>query len=301
MNTTSRATDDRQPSSIKQRLGQIGIWSGELRQVDPVLVAEAAAELDELGFGGLWIPGATGGDLLTDVSRLLAATRKATIATGILNIWKHDAHDVGVWWHTLSTEHQARFLLGLGVSHGAIIGQAYGKPLAAMNDYLAHLSQDKIPASSICLAALGPKMLELARDRTAGAHPYLVTPEHTASARKTLGPTPLLAPEQGVVLETDPARARDIARPYVLGYGALANYANNWMRLGFTKADIATGSDRLIDALFAWGGADKIAERVKAHLNAGADHVCLQVAGHSSAPDFNATRAAWRELAAALL
>jgi len=284
------------------RLGRIGIWSMELRSGDPAATIDVAAELEGLGYGTLWIPGGLGGDLMSDVDRLLAATKKAAIATGILNIWKHDAQDVANWWQALSSDHRARFLLGLGVSHGAMIGAAYSKPLSAMKDYLAQLSGAGLPAEKMCLAALGPKMLELARDQTAGAHPYMVTPEHTAIAREALGVGPLLAPEQGVVLETDPARARDIARPYVTGYGQLENYANSWRRLGFTDDDIASGSDRLVDALFACGDADKIAERVHAHFAAGADHVCLQVVGSNpGAKDVRSLLPAWRTLAEALI
>lgn len=290
---TPHATDRNVP-----HLGRIGIWSTELRHGDPGQTAEAAAELDELGFGALWIPGGAGGDLLNDLHRLLSATRTATVATGILNIWMHDAHDVGAWWHELPADQCERFLLGLGVSHSATIGKAYSKPLSAMNDYLTKLSSEGMTADKMCLAALGPKMLELARDRTAGAHPYLVTPEHTAIARKVLGPGRLLAPEQFVVMETDPARARDIARLYVQGYGKHANYANSWRRLGFSDDEINNASDRLIDALFAWGNMDRIVERVNAHFTSGADHICLQVVG---VRDISALLPAWRVLAEALL
>lgn len=290
-------------SANRPNVGRIGVWAMELRFGDAGEISETAAELDSLGYGALWIPGGMGGPLLEDVDRLLGATKSATIATGILNIWMHDANDVGAWWRALPADHAERFLLGLGVSHGAVIGEAYAKPLTAMRNYLALLSAEGIPAEKMCLAALGPKMLELARDQTAGAHPYLITPEHTALARAALGEGPLLAPEQFVVLEADPVRARDAARPYVMGYGRLANYANSWRRLGFSEDDIAQASDRLVDALFAWGDADKIAERVNQHLAAGADHVCLQVvgAGPPGSPDFNALRAAWRRLAEALL
>lgn len=291
--------DDRQVP----KLGQIGIWSSQLRHGDSGEVADAAAELDELGFGALWIPGEMSGDLLSHVDRLLDATRTTTIATGILNIWMHEAKDVGAWWRGLPADQSARFLLGLGVSHGAIGGEAYRKPLSAMKDYLAKLSAEGIPSGKMCLAALGPKMLELARERTAGAHPYLVTSEHTAIARDALGPGPLLAPEQFVVLEENSARARDLARPFVKGYSQLANYANSWRRLGFSEDDIAQTSDRLVDALFAWGDAGWIAERVNAHLAAGADHVCMQVIvpARSGAQDVVALRPAWRALAQALL
>lgn len=274
----------------------------ELRFGDHGEAHDAAAELDELGYGAIWIPGATGGELLDDVDRLLSATRNLTVATGILNIWMHDAHAVGTWWHALTDDHRARFLLGLGVSHGAIVGEAYRKPLGAMRDYLAQLSGAGVPADRTCLAALGPKMVELARDATAGAHPYLVTPEHTAIAREGLGAGPLLAPEQGVVLHPDRALARDIARPYVAGYGQLANYANSWRRLGFSEDDIASTSDRLVDALFACGDAGVIADRVNGHFAAGADHVCLQVVGaNPGAQDIAANRPAWRTLAQALI
>ena len=286
---------------IRQQIGKIGIWSMEMRYGDPGETTEAAAELEELGYGALWIPGAMGGDLLGDISHLLAATQKMTLATGILNIWMHEAQDVAEWQRGLSIGDANRFLLGLGVSHGSTVGDAYRKPLSAMKDYLARLSAAGVASEGVCLAALGPKMLELARDETAGAHPYLTTPEHTEIARQVLGAGPLLAPEQGVVFEPDQARARDLARPYVKGYGQLANYANSWRRLGFSEEDIATTSDRLVDALFACGDIDKIAERVNAHFAAGADHVCLQVVGpQAGVMDVRALRPAWQALAQAL-
>ena len=286
---------------MKRELGRIGIWSLELRFGDPVEAVDAVAELDELGFGAIWIPGGVGGDILGDVGRLLSATRKAVIGTGILNIWKHQPADIGAWWRQQSADQQARVLLGLGVSHGPLIGEAYSHPLAAMRNYLAQLSEQGLPSTALCLAALGPKMLELARDRTAGAHPYLVPPEHTARARKILGTGVLLAPEQGVVLESDPARARAICRHALEHYRHLPNYLNSWARLGFTDEDITNLSDRLIDALFAWGQPDRIVERVNAHLAAGADHVCLQVITGARGPNVSAARSAWRDLAAALL
>jgi len=169
-----------------------------------------------------------------------------------------------------------------------------------MKAYLAQLSDLGIPADSMCLAALGPKMLELAGSSTKGAHPYLITPEHTAEARAILGQGPMLAPMQFVVLEADPDRARDLARPFVKGYGQLANYANSWRRLGFGEDDIALGSDKLIDALFAWGDAGRITERVEAHFAAGADHVCLQVVAPAR-NDIGVTMPIWRKLAEAIL
>jgi probable F420-dependent oxidoreductase len=282
----------------QKRLGRVGIWSLEMRFGDPAQIAEAAAELDALGYGALWVPGGIGGDVMGDIDRLLAATRRMTIATGILNIWKHEPKDVAGWWKGLTQDRKSRLMLGLGVSHGPLIGESYAHPLAKMRTYLDRISAEGIPAESLCLAALGPKMLELARDRTAGAHPYLVTAEHSAVARKALGPGKLLAPEQGVILESDPAKAREAARQALAMYKDMPNYANSWRRLGFSDEDIAGLSDRLIDGLFAWGGTSKIAERVNAHIAAGADHVCLQVIG---AGDFNGVRAAYRELAKALL
>jgi probable F420-dependent oxidoreductase len=283
------------------RVGRIGIWAMEFRYADPGAIIDAAAELEALGFGALWVPGVSGGALLDDVNRLLSGTKTATVATGVLNIWKHAPDEVGGWWRALPAEHRGRVLLGLGVSHSAVIGEAYQKPLAVMQAYLAKLSEEGIPSRNLCLAALGPKMLALARDQTAGAHPYLVTPEHTATARAILGPSAMLAPEQGVVLEADAARARDLARPYVTGYGRLANYANSWRRFGFSDEEIAEPSDRLIDALFAWGTPQRISERVNAHFAAGADHVCLQVIGGGLPRDVGAIRPAWRELAHVLL
>ena len=282
------------------QLRQIGIWSLELRFGDPAESREAAAELDELGYGAIWFPGGIGGDVTGDFGRLLAATRRAVIATGIINIWKHEPHEIADWWKGLSADHKARALLGLGISHGPLIGEGWGKPIAVTRDYVKRLTAAGVPASSQCLAALGPQMLELSRDLTAGAHPYLVTPEHSELARKILGTGKLLAPEQGVILETDPGRARNLAREALTQYRELPNYRNNWLRLGFSEDDINQASDRLIDSLFAWGRPERIAERVKAHLAAGADHVCLQVITPQGA-GYAKVRAAWRELAGVLL
>lgn len=281
------------------QVGRIGIWSMELRFGDPVEIAEGAAELDELGFGAIWVPGGIGGDVTGDLDRLLAATSRVTIATGIINIWKHEPAEIAGWWKALPAGEQARVLLGIGVSHGPLIGEVWKKPIAATRDWLEAIAAEGQPAETMCLAALGPKMLELSRDRTAGAHPYLVSPEHTAMAREILGPGPLLAPEQGVILETDPSKARELAVAALAHYARLPNYVNNWLRLGFTQEDVDTLSDRLLDAIFAIGSMEKIVDRVNAHLAAGADHVCLQVI--SSGGGVTAVRPAWRELAKALL
>jgi len=189
-------------------LGRIGVWSGELRFGDRGQALEAAAELDELGYGALWTPGGIGGDVAGDLEQLLGATHRTTIAIGILNIWKHAPEEIGAWWRGRTAAEQGRLMMGLGVSHGPMIGAAYAKPLEAMSGFLDGLDAVGLPAERRCLAALGPKMLDLAAARTAGSHPYLVTPQHTAQARERMGPAALLAPEQGVILETDPARAR---------------------------------------------------------------------------------------------
>lgn len=285
---------------MKAELGQIGIVSGQLSFGDSPLVDEAATELDELGFGAIWVPGGLVGGVHTKVSRMLAATRNCAIATGILNIWKQPATELGAWWRDDCPD-LSRVLLGLGVSHGPFIGADYARPLTVMRDYLDALHAEGIPPEHLCLAALAPKMLELAATRTAGSHPYLVPPEHSAWARERLGPEALLAPEQGVILETAPDKAREIARSNLETYMSLPNYVNNWRRLGFSEDDVTGPSDRLIDALFAWGSLDQIRRRVIAHLKAGADHVALQVIQSEKVGDLEEARGSWRELASALL
>lgn len=282
-------------------IGKVGIWSLELRFGDKAESSEAAAELDELGYGALWIPGGIDSGAPADVERLLGATRRTTIATGILNIWKHEPAELAAWFASLPDEHKPRTLLGLGVSHGPIIGEKWAKPLAVVRKYLDRLDAAGMDRSSLCLAALGPKMVALAGERTAGAHPYLVTPEHTAEARAILGPGKLLAPEQGVILEEDPARARELSLAALENYRMLPNYRNNWLRLGFTEEEIDRVDDRLIHALFAIGSVEKAAERVRAHLDAGADHVCLQVIAGARGGDFATLLPQWRRLAEGLL
>ncbi len=268
-----------------------GIWSSELRFGDPAAIADAAAELESWGYTALWIPDA-GGNLFGALDRLHAATSSVTIATGVLNIWRQTPEATNAWWAALPPGERDRTLLGLGVSHSQLVGEAWARPLAAMRAFLDALD---VPADHRCLAALGPRMLALAGERTAGAHPYLVTPDHTALAREALGPDALVAPEQGVVLETDPGIARALAREAIEGYTGLPNYVNNWKRLGFTDDDVTSLSDRLVDALVAWGDVDAIAARVAEHRAAGADHVCLQVLqapGRHPMP-----RATWEALA----
>jgi probable F420-dependent oxidoreductase len=275
-------------------LAGTGIWNGSLRYGDPSEAAAAAAELEALGYSALWLPD-IGGDVFAAVANVLQATSSTVIATGILNLWMHTAEETAAQHAALTAEHGRRFLVGVGVSHGPLIDNVkeagtYAKPLAKTREYLDELdaATPRLADSDRVLAALGPKMLELARTRAAGVHPYLVTPEHTATARQALGQGPLVAPEQAVALTTDASLARELARKHLSGYLGLPNYTNNWMRLGFTEDDLLEGgSDRLVDALVAWGDEAAIVERIQAHRDAGADHVCLQIltAGNALAVD----------------
>ncbi len=279
-------------------LGRVGIWARDLRDATPSVRAQAAAEAEAMGFRAIWVAGGGSPDLLAAVDDLLGATSCAIIATGILNIWRIGPEQLTAWWRGLSPERRTRVLLGLGVSHAPRIGAAWGRPVATMARYLDGLG-DGPPPERLCLAALGPGMLDLARDRTAGAHPYLVPPEHTAMARERLGPAALLAPELGVILEPEPGKAREAARAALGVALQLPNYVNSLRRLGFTEDDVGALSDRLIDALFAWGDLEAIDGRVRAHLDAGADHVCLQVIPSAGAAPAS-PREAWRELSALL-
>lgn len=282
------------------KLGRIGIWSLELRVDETGEKLEAATELDALGVPSIWIPGAFGGDITGDVDRLLDATRSATIATGIINIWRHEPADIAGWWQALPADRQARVLLGLGVSHEAIIGEAYVRPLAKMEDWLGQITAAGVPPHAMCIAALRPKMLALAAQGTAGSHPYNVDVAHTRIARAALGPGKLLAPEMGAILETDRDRVREIAAANVAGYRQLPNYRNQWVDLGYSEEDIETVSDRLIDGLFASGTPEQVRAKAEEHLAAGADHVCVQVL-HMPGTPLATVRAKWRELVPALL
>jgi probable F420-dependent oxidoreductase len=260
-----------------------GVWSAALRYGDPGASAEAAAELESLGYSALWIPD-IGGEVFAAVGNLMAATTTATVATGILNLWMHSPAETAAGYTHLVGHYGRRFLMGIGVSHGVLIDMKepgrYRQPLARTEAYLDGLDAESptVPKEDRLLAALGPKMLDLSARKAAGTHPYNVMPEHTAAARAALGAGKLVAPEQAVVLETDPAKARAIARTFLGTYLNLPNYANNWFRYGFSPDDtLEGGSDRLIDAVIAWGDVDTIAARVRAHRDAGADHVCVQV------------------------
>jgi len=282
-------------------LGRIGIWSPQLRDMREG-ARESAAELDELGYGTLWLP--NGPDIFERARELLDATRRVVVATGIASIWTHPPAAAAAAHRDLTRAHPGRFLLGLGVSHQQVVDKQqpghYSRPLEKMREYLDALdSEDNpVPREERVLAALGPRMLALARERSAGAHPYLVPVEHTKLARDALGPERLLAPEQGVVLEADPVRARAIGRQHLSAYLRLPNYTNSWFRLGFTASDFADGgSDRLVDRLVAWGTTEAIRNRIAEHHRAGADHVCIQVltANPAALPEDE-----WRTLAAAL-
>ena len=285
------------------RLAGTGIWSGHMRYGDPGAIAEAAIELDELGYSAIWIPD-VGGDVLGSVESLLRATPRIGIATGILNIWMHEPAEVAQHRASWSEAWQERFLLGLGVSHAPLIDHEnpgrYNKPFSKMVEYLDGLdaAETPFPVEARVLAALRPRMLGLARDRTAGIHPYFVPPEHVAKARGIIGADATIGVELAVVLDSDPSTARATARRHTGVYVNLPNYTNNLRDFGFVDDDFADGgSDKLVDAIVAWGSIDAIVQRVAAMRAAGADHVCIQVIR----PDDELPRADWRELASALV
>lgn len=278
------------PPAPAPELGRVGVWSAGFDGLPVPEAQEAAARLEAAGYGALWFGEAYGRESLTHAAMLLAGTDQAVIATGITSIHGRDPVAARAAQATLLDAYPDRFLLGLGVSHRPLVerfrGGDYGSPLAEMRAYLDGLDQvtpvaaggDR-PAPRV-LAALGPMMLELARERCAGAHPYLVTPQHTATARAALGDDRLLAVEQAVVLTDDEATFRERAHAHLEIYTGLPNYRNSWSRQGFDEDDyVRGGSDRLKDALVAWGGIEECAARVAEHLEAGADHVCVQVLG----------------------
>jgi probable F420-dependent oxidoreductase len=268
------------------QIGKLGVWMSQ----EMLSAADAAAQarrVEAWGYGALWQPEAMGRNVLVHSGWILAHTTSLVVATGIANIYGRDPMACAGAQLALAEASNGRFLLGLGVSHMPLVEgvrrHAYGKPVATMREYLTAMAvapyvaprpAEKPPT---VVAALGPKMLALSAEIADGAHPYNVTPEHTARARGILGPGKLLCPEQMVLLETDPTKARAAARRHLAVYLPLPNYANNWFTLGFTSDDVLNGgSDRLVDAMVAWGDEGAIRARIQAHWDAGADHVCIQ-------------------------
>ena len=275
----------------REQLGQFGVWRNGAQ-----LTPELAKGIEQAGFGALWVGGSPDGDLAI-VDQLLDATTTLTLGTSIVNIWKDDATTVAAAFARIEGRHPGRFVLGIGTGHPEAT-QEYQKPYDAIDGYVTALLAAGVPAGRLVLAALGPRVLRLARDRTAGVIPYLVTPEHTRQAREILGDSPLLAPEHKVVLDPDPATARAIGRPRVQNpYLGLVNYTSNLRRLGWSDADLADGgSDALIDALVAHGTPDQAAAQLREHLDAGADHVVAQLLTGSGAELLDG----YRQLASAL-
>ena len=258
-------------------LGRIGIWRRHQEG------AEGVAELEELGFGTLWLGGSPAPG---DARPFLEGTRTLTIATGILNVWRHEAADVAAEHGRLNDEFGGRFLLGIGIGHPEATSE-YRRPVATMRSFFDGLdaAERPVPRDQRVAAALGPKMLDLAAERSLGAHPYLTPVEHTRFARERVGPGVLVAPELTVVVEPDVETGRQLAREFAGPYLNRTNYAANLLRHGFTEDDLADGgSDRLVDAIVPHGSVEQVAEAVQAHLDAGADHVCLQPVGHGGVP-----------------
>lgn len=250
-------------------LGRFGSFG---RGVTP----QQATEIEALGYGAVWVGGSPPA-ALSWVEPILQATTTLCVATGIVNIWSAPAQRVAESFHRIEAAYPGRFLLGIGVGHAEMISE-YRKPYNALVEYLDRLDDYGVPANRRVVAALGPRVLGLSARRSAGAHPYLTTPEHTARARELIGPSAFLAPEHKVVLTTDSARARTVGRQALDMYFNLASYRNNWKRLGFTDDEVSRpGSDRLVDAVVAYGTPDAIAARLNEHLLAGADHVPIQV------------------------
>lgn len=268
-------------------LGRIGLWAADFDLQPMAKAQEAIAQVEEMGYGAVWVPEATIREPFASTALLLSATKKTVLATGIASLHARTAQTMQAGWKTLTEAFPDRFLLGIGVSHAPMVQGVhkanYDKPYSTMVEYLDAMDNGiffgAAPTTTPqrVLAALGPKMLKLAAERGAGAHPYFTPVEHTAFARETMGANALLAPELAVVLETDAAKAREIARKYMTTYTRLPNYTNNLKRFGFTEDEITKQEDRLVDAIVAWGSLDTVVTAVKGHLDAGADHVCIQV------------------------
>jgi probable F420-dependent oxidoreductase len=266
------------------QLGSLGAWVP--RSLPAGELASLATALEDAGYGAIWISGGGEPGVFATVAAVLGETSRIPVATGVVNLWMETPATVTEAWHRLEEQHPGRLLVGLGISHAPLVERAgagvYEKPLARTQAFLDALDAepDPLPPGRRVLGALGPRMLALAAERTAGTHPYLVTVDGTARARAGVGPDRLVAPELGVVLEPDLPAARDVARLALSRYLGLPNYTNNWLRSGFTEDDLADGgSDRLIDALVAVGDPAAVARRVAEHREAGADHVALQVLG----------------------
>ena len=275
-------------------LGKIGVWTW-LDHLSANEAAEFAQRAENWGYSALWIPEAVGRDPFALIGYLAARTERIILATGIANIYARDPMATKAIWKTVSELAPNRFILGLGVSHQHLVqgarGHDYGKPLSAMRNYLEamekalYMGREPEQDAPIVLGALRDKMLQLSATAVQGAHPYLVTPEHTKRARSVIGADALLCPEQMVLAETDETNARKIARANLKVYVGLPNYQNNLKQFGFTDADFAdSGSDRLVDALVCWGEPEKIAAHIQAHLDAGANHVCIQAYRADGAP-----------------
>ncbi|CAB4647963.1 unannotated protein [freshwater metagenome] len=268
-------------------LGRIGLWAADFDLQPMAKSQEAIAQVEEMGYGAVWVPEAVIREPFASTALLLSATKKIVLATGIASLHARTAQTMQAGWKTLTEAFPDRFLLGIGVSHAPMVQGVhkgtYDKPYSTMVEYLDAMDKGiffgaaPTTAPQRVLAALGPKMLKLAAERGAGAHPYFTPVEHTAFARETMGAGALLAPELAVVLETDATKAREIARKYMTTYTRLPNYANNLKRFGFTDDEITNQEDRLVDAIVAWGSLDTVVAAVKGHLDAGADHVCIQV------------------------
>jgi probable F420-dependent oxidoreductase len=293
--------------SARERLGPVGVWLGALGQAPIDEERRAARRIEELGYGSIWTPEGIGGtEAFAHQSVLLAATQRVVTGTGIANVWARHPATMQGGAATLGAAYPGRFVLGVGISHAPAVersGQTYERPLQHMARYLdaMDVAAESGPATEVpvprILAALRPNMLALARDRADGAHPYFVPVSHTRIAREALGPDKLLIPEQAVVVNTDPDEARRIARDHMRGYLQLPNYVNNLKYLGYTDEDFSGGgSDRLVDAIVAWGDAAAVARRVREHLDGGADHVLLQPLG-----DLNAALRQLESLAPAVL
>jgi len=288
-------------------LTRIGAWLGALSLRPAAETRELAPELEEFGFGAIWFGEGVGTkECFTQAATLLSWTKRAVVGSGILNIYARDPMATANGARTLADAYPGRFLLGIGVSHAPSVAQRghdYARPIATMRSYLDAMDEavfrgvEPAEPAPCVLAALGPKMLELAAERTRGAHPYFTPPEHTAMAREVMGAGPWLAPEQAFVLDTDPSSARAKAREHMAYYLALDNYRRNLQRLGFAEDELdGGGSDRLVDAIVAWGGVDAVRGRVKAHLDAGADHVCVQAVGDDPLDELRQAAPALRDL-----